>query len=138
MNRNNLLKLAAKLESLPANYGHFNMMFFGLHGETEEELEPFQIKEAFEHSCGTVACAIGHAPTIPGLEALPDDDWEIYSERVFGLHYWGDDRWEFVFGFGWSTHDDPRHHTAHAAAKRLRLLAELGCAPDDWDAYIDA
>lgn len=134
MNKNNLLKLAAKLESLPADYDHFNMRYYAFHGETGQELDPDEVKEAFQHNCGTVACAIGHAPTIPGLEASKDESWEEYSERVFEIEFFSR-RWDYLFDCDWAYREDPRHHTAQAAAKRIRTLVETGECEED---YLDA
>jgi hypothetical protein len=141
LNCKNLILLAERLEALPPAYSHFNMMDFvqDEHGEYVEAAEyPANITRKLIHNCGTTACAIGHAPTIRGLQARKDEDWNDYCLRVFGFER-ETKAWDFAFGPDWAICDDERHGTAHAAAKRLRYLATNGTPTDRyWDGYIDA
>lgn len=133
MNTDNLLLLAERLEKLPANYNHFNMNDY-----INRNLDPGEITKKVLHNCGTVACAVGHAPTIRGLNARKDENWEEYSERIFGFDFYSR-KFDFAFGGDWADEGDPRHHTAHAAAKRIRLLVERGVpSRTNWLDYIDA
>lgn len=126
MNRANLEKLAAYLESLPADYQHFGMATFcENHGMTFE-----RVNHAPEPTdCGTVACAVGHGPAA-GLPAIEDDegmgeDWYDYSDRVFELT---DPEWMWCFCGAWKATDN----THQGAAKRIRYMLEHG-APENAD-----
>jgi len=123
MNVPNLEKLAAYLESLPADYAHFNMGNFMI-GRVADYLQDGQMH------CGTAGCAVGHGPAagiplsaeqvqkisrkINGWDA--SDIWQAYSETNFIPS--GTPEWEWCFGGGWTNIDD----TPHGAAKRIRWL----------------
>lgn len=119
MNRENLLRLATYLETLPADYGDFDMSTFALDNEGDE-ISPRQVLS----SCGTVACAAGHGPAA-GLTPLPEDhNWSIYCKRVFGLSVMDETHREFdwCFGGAWDLVDN----THHGAAKRIRHMLDHG------------
>ena len=80
-------------------------------------------------SCGTVGCAIGHAPNskIPELAANAEDflgvsasgrAWANYSERVFGLVSDDDPEWDFCFDSDWANLDN----TPKGAGVRILYL----------------
>lgn len=134
--RKNLLKLAAYLESLPADYSHFGMRFYADHrGDCdlpmEEDLYAAKDPQGFLTNCGTVACAVGHGPAagirpktsefyMDGRKAF-DFDWNVYVERAFGI---GPTTEEFAFLFSdkWVGLDD--HH--YGAAARIRYYLDTG------------
>ena len=124
--KDNLLKLAAYLETLPDDYEQFDMSEYmsardGDYGET------LDISERSKPVCGTVACAVGHGPSA-GIRLYGDANWGDYAERVFG--YMSGDSFEYMFGSRWSDIDN----TPKGAAKRIRTFLELGCkAPANWE-----
>jgi hypothetical protein len=122
--RDNLLKLAAYLETLPDNYEQFDMSEYMLDrdGDYWETLGP---DERSKPSCGTVACAVGHGPSA-GIRIYGDLDWADYAERVFGKICL--DEFQYMFGSEWSNYDN----TPKGAAARIRTFVSLGHAPDDW------
>ena len=129
--RENLLKLAAYLETLPDDYEQFDM------GEYMSErdgdwMDPRSPDEQSKPVCGTVACAVGHGPAA-GIRIYGDHSWEDYSDRVFGEFeddYFG---WDYMFGASWAYSDN----TPKGAAARIRTYVALGHSPDDWS-YEDA
>jgi hypothetical protein len=141
MNQDNLRLLANRLEQLPANYGHFNMSDYVVDKSgdyIEDAEEPAKITRKMIHACGTCACAVGHAPTIRGLNARKDETWNDYITRVFGFDICSAE-FSFLFASEWADEADPRHHTAHAAAKRIDLLIAHGVPQlQHWLDYIDA
>jgi len=127
MNRTNLLRLAQYLDTLPTDYSHFDMKFYVQNGGIQGGFDPINISHLSD--CGTVACAVGHAPSIPGLEAAPRERWDGYVSRVFGIRteeY--DEEFLFMFGSGWADVDN----TPAGAAKRIRYFLNHG-VPDDFD-----
>lgn len=128
MSRENLLRLASYLETLPEDYEHFDM---GLYACTEESDEPLP-SELDLTECGTVACAVGHGPAA-GIAPEPDEDWSEYSERVFDLPFTANpnSEWAWCFDSEWAAVDN----TPTGAAKRIRYLLEHGKAPPHFDRY---
>lgn len=120
-----LHKLADYMDSLPKSANkHFSMRNFFIHANEEHEHEiPSAPKVKDLHTCGTTACALGWAMTVPafrraGLELEGDEVFN--SHEVFCLpDYWsdeGDDLWEAFFGAG------NKDATPKAWAKRARRL----------------
>jgi len=106
MNKKNLIKLAKYILS-EISGEDFDMRNFRS-SSTKFPLE-FYSKE----DCGTVGCALGWSPFVPGLEAIEDDfySWgalcfKLYSKRVFG----GDDVGSlyFIFSGDWHEIDNSR------------------------------
>jgi hypothetical protein len=131
--RDNLLKLAAYLETLPDDYEQFDMDYYMAEidedGDLAEELDP---NERSKPSCGTVACAVGHGPSA-GIRTYRDGDWYEYSYRVFGvgnaMRYENQGQgYNYMFSAVWSHTDN----TPKGAAARIRTYVTLGHAPDDW------
>ena len=122
LQRENLAKLAAYLERLevePTLSGMaFDMnSFCSRQANDEDDIEDGLIDVTLEYrSCGTIACAIGHAPTA-GI-AIPDKarSWWRFSELAFGLKPIGSD-WEFLFGCRWTYYDN----TPRGVAERIKL-----------------
>jgi hypothetical protein len=133
--KDNLLKLAAYLETLPDDYEQFNMHVFmalrvedaGLYDRQWIVVDPDEVKRPH---CGTVACAVGHGPSA-GIRVYGDQSWRSYADRVFGPM--DDDTFGYMFGPSWSRTDN----TPKGAAARIRTYVTLGHTPDDWD-YEDA
>jgi hypothetical protein len=141
----NLLRLAAYLDTLPANYAAFDMnVFFAaanynsdLHAErVDADVEKnYGLKNGGVDKCGAVACAIGHGPSAGFL--VPEDmitlygrvSWMRYSDHFFIDGYLYAERWEpahhawsWCFDGDWAGVDN----TPHGAAKRIRWLVKNG------------
>ena len=118
MNRDNLRKLADYLAALPRGYAHFNMGSY--HGENP--WAPYGAVAPSE--CGTVACAMGHAP-FAGIEApVQDETWGEYSNRIFEL---SSEEWNWCFSGMWADIDN----SVRGASLRIYWLLENGL-PDNW------
>jgi hypothetical protein len=112
MNKENLKLLAEYLLSLPENYEHFDMCVYNDDVATD----------AFNSAgCGTAACALGHAPYVPGLPSKFICSWATYANEVFDLHI-NDSAWDWCFNAFWYDEDN----TPHGAAKRILYLIEHG------------
>lgn len=123
--RENLLKLADYLDTLPGDYEQFDMSEYMLVRDGDH-WENFGPDERSKPVCGTVACAVGHGPAA-GIRLYGDLDWTDYAERVFGKMRCDD--FQYMFGSEWSNYDN----TPKGAASRIRTFVSLGCAPDRWD-----
>lgn len=125
--RENLLKLADYLDTLPDDYKQFDMSEYMLvrdgDGDYWETLDPY---ERSKPVCGTVACAVGHGPAA-GIRLYGDLDWTDYAERVFGKMRCDD--FQYMFGPEWLCYDN----TPKGAASRIRTFVSLGRAPECWD-----
>ena len=125
MNRENLKLLADYLIQLPAGYEHFDM--FNFHSFSSR---PYTANEVSINTCGTVACAVGHAPYVDGLpEPEFGERWHEYSDRLFNLTPLG---WAWCFSDRWKYIDN----TPHGAAKRIYWMLEHG-VPDDVEEVLD-
>lgn len=117
MNHTNLKLLADYLWTLPDDYELFNM-------DTFNETFSRPMLAARSGSCGTSACAVGHAPNVKGIP-LPYqvEDWSDYSTRIFDLD-WGEDHrgWDWCFSDNWTDADN----TPKGAAKRIYYLLKVG------------
>lgn len=125
-----LRKLCDYMESLPKSANkHFSMWGFYEHdGEGHHHAIPAVPRVEDLHSCGTTACALGWAMTVPslrkaGLELdICPPYWEgdtpsyevLNGEEVFGLDNYG--AWDALFG------GDRKDRTPKAWAKRVRKL----------------
>ena len=122
---NNLRILAEGLLNLPEDYSQFEMnTFLDYDKESIDDglLPIFATNDSL--SCGTVACACGHGPSL-GIPALPSEDWEDYSYRVFGLNELSY-QFEWCFSGVWENHDN----TPHGAAYRILYMLDQGVP--DW------
>ncbi len=94
----NLNKLADYLDTLPANYQHFDMaIYYGYDKQVaKDEGEPDEVYyihsitpedadcKPSSFACGSAACAVGHGPSA-GIKPRTDDyTWSDYAFRVFG------------------------------------------------------
>ena len=122
--RANLEKLATHLEALPADYSHFDM---GSYFKKPTEQYGSDPKDAAAHTCGSVACAIGHGPFAGIPIGIYEYYWTNYAERVFGFSDANDGAGEYLFSNKWEYVDN----TAAGAAARIRSVLEDGC-PVDW------
>ena len=122
--RDNLLKLADYLATLPDDYEKFHMREYMAErdGEYWHMIYP---DERSKPVCGTVACAVGHGPAA-GIRVYGDTDWSDYADRVFGIL--GDDGFDYMFASNWSYSDN----TPKGAAARIRTYVALGRTPDGW------
>jgi hypothetical protein len=114
--RTNLAKLAVGIRKLKPNGYKGEFMMNHLCGEIEGNVnfEPYESVDAFRE-CGTCGCLLGHAPFL-GIEALHSEDWDDYSERVFG-YCWLNITW--LFCSLWPNDKE-------FAAKRIAWVLKMG------------
>ena len=159
--RDNLLKLATYLSSLPADYQGFEMGDFfqsvavykkrkaGLYsGEDYEQLMAEAQRIANDYAannggvarCGAVACAIGHGPSA-GFLFLPEElgkdpssepDWFDYTYRVFLDEEEPGELFDWMFGGDWSGVDN----TPQGAGKRIRYYLAHGVPEEFYEKYL--
>lgn len=132
VNRDNLLKLADYLDSLPADYEHFHMeefMLLGAEGteETSVDFADLPLSEDTLTKCGSAACMIGHGPSAGiGIEFLRENQnigWQVYGRKVFGTsHGTNEDVFTWLFGHQWAGIDN----THRGGAARIRYFLEHG------------
>lgn len=118
----NLLKLASGLAALPENYTHFSMGVFCLGDNDCWNQEPIESTKKKINSCGTVACALGHAPSILKIKGLPGEWWYSYSSRTLGLIVCMVE-WDYLFSDQWDAYDN----TSFGAACRIVKFLENDC-----------
>lgn len=86
-----------------------------------------------EH-CGTCACAAGHGP-LAGMPAEPDETWDDYTRRVFGIWqstYGATYRaWVFLFDSQWRG----ANNTAIGSAARICWFLQHD-VPDNYTSMI--
>ena len=118
--RANLETLASYLESLPPDYGKFNMRHW-FRSSGHNRISEFEygttgciIKEG---DCRTSACALGHGPAAGILvgheEMLPGNskiDWAEYGSRFCSTSDSG--MWGWFFGGVWDTVGRASYHTS--------------------------
>ena len=117
INEHNLRRLAVYLRALPEGYEHFDMKRYR---------SDYEAASAKPLGCGTVACAVGHAPfALPDCPILPGMTWGGYSSA-----YLTDERdaWRWCFNYWWVDTDN----TAKGAADRIDWLLNRGL-PKDWN-----
>ena len=135
INEKNLLLLADPLETIPQE--NFSMEQYRQKPSDDPDIK-FELVMCHFYSpvnCGSVGCALGHAPLAPGLEPIKDDYdafslcWLRYSQRVFGMdsHKENKFEWNFVFSYRWEEYDN----TPKGAAARIRYLVKHGRPPVD-------
>lgn len=111
----NLRKLADYLKTLPVDYTDFDMVAF------------FRWKDYLKPECGSVACALGHAPHA-GIGRMPLNkgfDWGLYCHRYFGFD--NGLAWIWFFSARWAFVDN----TPHGAAARIEWFLKFGGIPAD-------
>jgi len=121
--KKNLLKLADYLDTVKKE--KFHMKEF----RANEELIGLWCSDpgfkSLVPSCGTAACALGHAPALfPRIWKQKLADETYYSglcRQVFGVWEYSD-AWTWCFDSGWSKRDN----TPKGAAKRIRYMVENG------------
>ena len=130
MNKENLLKLADFLDTLPPE--KFDMQNYRAKVYRNKIFQPVSFKEV--NDCGTVGCALGWGPFVKGLEPTIYDlfsskfsngllylDFVIYGERVFGVEV-GSANYEFMFSEQWSQLEE--ENTPKATSERIRKVVE--------------
>lgn len=115
MNKENLLKMADYIETVPQE--KFGMKLFRFGDENTPE-------------CNSVGCIIWHC-TILDTEPLPRDldggiDFYKWSKSFTGISPFTND-WEYLFSWAWVMTDN----TPTGAAKRIRHYVENGL-PENW------
>lgn len=123
------LRTLAQFLATKAEPRHFDMSAFFRDSDNNTECDPGDITDAAINECGSVACAIGHAPLL--FRPLPGELWISYSDRVFNLATMSDE-WKWLFAAEWSNTDN----TLEGAAKRIHYLLDHGL-PDNWEAQLD-
>lgn len=143
----NLARLADLLASLPLHDARFGMSNFGLSRHDTSSYGDYP-DTTVDHPCGTVACALGWAPSI--LPPRHHETWEQYTDRLLLTSVditttvtvpdalFEDDRpsvsgysiyelaWTWLFAGTWARRDD----TPHGAAARIRYMLEHGVPSD--------
>ena len=125
--RNNCIKLAKYLLTLPENYEQFDMKSYCSSTKPPQDL-------ALEgYACGTTACALGYGPAAgvkPSFMHGRDfhEAWGLYSLNMFGLDIDTED-WDWCFSEFWEDVDN----TPQGAGKRIGYLLE---GKVDGDAYV--
>jgi hypothetical protein len=119
------------MDSLPKSANkHFRMVDYVTHsGKGHEHPIPAKPKVSDLHSCGTAACALGWAMTVPafrraGLVMEFDFGGQAYvenSHEVFGIDsdFFGLDEWDLLFG------PNNKDRTPKEWAKRVRKLLKM-------------
>ena len=149
MNKENLLKLAAYLDTLPLDYKHFEMSDFMQEGDPEKYTVYALENGGVATTCGAVACAVGHGPSagflfncdelVRGMSynaagefvKLLKPDWYSYTDRVFVSP--NSEAFDFMFGGAWSAWDN----TPCGAAARIRFAVEHGDEEFLYNLYCD-
>jgi len=114
-NKENLLKLADYLLSLPVDYSHFHMNYFC---SSDESFDCDEAAHAITN-CGTVGCALGHGPAA-GI-APSTLGWHRYCDKEFGIGT-ASTEWDWCFGYKWVRHDN----TPQGAGKRIKYFLDFG------------
>jgi len=117
MNKDNLLKMANHIETIPQK--DFDMGNFRKGGPSNE----FQ--------CNTVGCAVGHC-TILDIGNVKKNFMDVNGYIEFS--YWSKDftgvydmeQWQYLFGGGWSITDN----TSQGTANRIRYVVKHGFPED--------
>jgi hypothetical protein len=124
--REDLKKLADYLYKLPEDYSHFDMWFLRYNSTTPENTGMCSGMSDIvftELSCGTVACAAGHAP----LAGIDCDEFENYSDLIGYLTNGGDSLvYYWLFATEWSEVDN----TPVGAAARIYIALDRGIPTD--------
>lgn len=130
----NLLTLAEGLLELPADYSGFHMHYYRVRSAFDDcdpplsmlspsgEFEGYGDPMRVPNVCGTVACAVGHAPEILGVAPRLYESWDGYAEWVFGDL--PEDLFSYCFDSDWDQHDN----TPQGAAARIVHLLEVAAS----------
>lgn len=124
----NLLALARLLFSIPEeSKSQFDMYNYMVKQGEVTFGSAFTPTQAVEHTCGTAACAIGHAPRLGLCPPNPDESWYAYSLRFTfkseplssDIDHCSDEDvlWDWMFSAEWSAWDN----TPQGAAKRIMV-----------------
>ena len=136
----NLDKLATYLESLPDDYEHFDMSaYYSMAGDEMDVYDIYDDNLHAPHSCGAVACAVGHGPAAGVPVPRGINSWFSYSLGSFGLALHGSSRngqtrneseaAAFLFSERWAVF---YQNKARHAAQRIRILLSKGEPPKCW------
>lgn len=124
LQRQKLRVLATGLRFLASNPHPsvgFNMAEFFNGGEYFAARDTWVgIEDVTELPCATAACALGWASHFVERKR-PDEDWDVYEVRVFGLDFASKESL-WMFGGGWCTTDN----TPAGAAARIEWFLEKG------------
>jgi len=125
MNQENLRILGEYLISLPNDYDGFDMGDYCKNPNKEYVLPR-------KSECGTVACALGHAPRagIKPRSAAAKENWEYFCDEALDIPFYSDEGL-WCFSGEWDATDN----TPQGAGKRIFWLLEHG-VPEDWEEQI--
>lgn len=107
--RSNLMRLAAHLDLGVTNL-EFDMSNF-------HDVASCAYRAS---NCGTVACAIGHGPSL-GIAAIVGENWYEYTERVFSTRDDGT-AYKWLFHPNWTYRDN----TPRGASARINYALNRG------------
>lgn len=107
--RANLMRLAAHLD-LGVTNREFDMGTFN-----DLDAQPDKA-----HSCGTVACAAGHGPSL-GIIVDGCDGWIAYCDKAFGAPI-GEPSHDWLFSGSWGIYDN----SPRGAAARINYALKQG------------
>lgn len=118
--KEDLLKLADYLYGLEDDYEHFSMFMFLFDGECYFFADDVVIDDLGKviTKCGTVACAVGHAP----LAGIDCGRFEQYQDIVNWLTNHNAFAYDWMFSGEWSCTDD----TPKGAAARIYFALDYG------------
>jgi len=120
--RKKLRKLANYLLSLPEDYDKFDMTHFFYTDYVHLNLN--EVGKKTLHTCGTAACALGHAASI--FRVPKECWWGDLAKSLFGIDGVSEE-WDWCFSGDWADVDN----THYGAAKRILWLLDKGL-PDQW------
>lgn len=118
-----LRKLANYLDKVTDDKFDMRNYFDDGKNTSPSEIVPKDVKIKY-HNCGTVACALGHAPLI--FPSFSGESWAEYTARVFDLRTFGLS-WNYMFSAEWEEFDN----TPSGAATRIRYWCRNGCPFED-------
>ena len=104
MKKLNLLKLRNGLAALPDDYHHFGMSYYYVDLSKRYENQPPEAGTVAPSACGSVACALGHAPSMVE-PPIALENWRGYCLRVFGIIE-GSIAWDWLFSARWADYDN--------------------------------
>jgi hypothetical protein len=118
--KEDLLKLADYLYSLPDDYEHFSMFMYLFDGDCHyfHDAPVVGNLSSVITSCGTVACAVGHAP----LAGVDCERFEQYQDIANWLTNHNIFAYDWMFSGEWAAVDD----TPKGAAARIYFAIEQG------------
>ena len=135
MNKENLAKLRDKL--ITVGEQAFSMRSYRNYENApavKENPDYYSgVEDVNDPPCGTVACALGWAPSCGGDMKMTEEEsnttyWEGYSKRAFDILILSR-LWDFLFSGAWTSVDD----TPVGAARRIQYVLDGGELPKSFN-----